>query len=194
MKKNTALFDLDGTLFSTDEVNYGAYNKAIIEYGFGELDYNFFVTECASHSYRSFIPRIIQNSKNDGSHENIELIEAIHNLKKKSYSEFIPLSRVNTHLFNMIDLLKPTHNLAIVSNASKSNCIEILDYYNKTQLFDLIVTNEDVTKHKPDPECFNYAMQKLGATPESTMIFEDSPVGIEAAIKSKATVFTIANF
>lgn len=193
-KTKTALFDLDGTLFSTDDVNYAAYNKASIEFGCGELDYNFFVTECASHSYTTFVPRIIKNGRNDDSYKDKNLIEAMHDYKKKSYSEFIHLSKVNTHLFDIIDALKPTHNIAIVSSASKSNCLEILEHYKKIELFDIIITNEDVTKHKPDPECFLYAMEKLGTTPENTMIFEDSPIGIEAAIKSKATVFTIAKF
>ena len=55
-----------------------------------------------------------------------------------------------------------------------------------TEKFDLIVTQEDVRKTKPDPECFHLAMLKAGIDKENTIIFEDSETGLEAAKASGA--------
>jgi HAD superfamily hydrolase (TIGR01509 family) len=41
--------------------------------------------------------------------------------------------------------------------------------------FDLILSNEDVKESKPSPQIYLLAMQKLGVSPEETIIVEDSP-------------------
>ena len=47
---------------------------------------------------------------------------------------------------------------------------------------------------KQDPEGFIKAMDYFNIIPENTIIFEDSNVGIEAAIKSGANIFKIEKF
>ena len=47
--------------------------------------------------------------------------------------------------------------------------------------FKVTVCGDEVTKGKPDPEPFLKAAQKLGADPETCIVFEDSPLGIRAA-------------
>jgi beta-phosphoglucomutase len=63
----------------------------------------------------------------------------------------------------------------------------ILDY------FDIILSNEDVKEAKPSPQIYLLAMEKLGVTPDETIIVEDSPHGIEAATASGAQVITVTN-
>ena len=69
-----------------------------------------------------------------------------------------------------------------------------MEYTKKINLFDLILTSEDIKNPKPDPEGFLLAMSYYNVTPKDCMIFEDSDVGIEAAKKTKANVFKIENF
>ena len=46
MKKNKlALFDLDGTLFDTNEVNYRAYQKALAHFGF-KFEHDYWYRNC----------------------------------------------------------------------------------------------------------------------------------------------------
>jgi len=53
------------------------------------------------------------------------------------------------------------------------------------EYFDIIVTNEDVKKNKPYPDCYNFAVEKLNVDPNYCIIVEDSEKGIESAKKSK---------
>ena len=50
----------------------------------------------------------------------------------------------------------------------------------------IVVTSDDVTFGKPDPEGYAQAIRRLGAAPERVAVFEDSGGGIAAAIASGA--------
>ena len=54
--------------------------------------------------------------------------------------------------------------------------------------------SEDGTKSKPDAEGYLRAMEGCGGTPAETMIFEDSGLGLEAALASGAAVFKVEAF
>ncbi len=55
---------------------------------------------------------------------------------------------------------------------------------------ELIVTAYDVTHGKPDPEPYQKGMQKCGVKPWETMVVENAPLGVRAAVAAKC--FTIA--
>ena len=57
---------------------------------------------------------------------------------------------------------------------------------------DGIISGDDVTLPKPNPECFLQAMKRADATPRETIIFEDSAMGLEAAERSGAAYVKIA--
>lgn len=184
MKNKLAIFDLDGTLFNTEDVNFAAYESALNEYGY-DLEYKYFCEECNGLSYKKFLPKII---------DNVDLLEPIHELKKGLYSKNLSRAKINQHLFNIIESIKGEYYLAVVTTASKKNCLEILEYFNKKDIFDLIISYEDVNNVKPDPEGFKKAMEYFHIKPKETIIFEDSNVGIKAANDSGANVFIINKF
>lgn len=101
---------------------------------------------------------------------------------------------MNEPLFQIISCIRPYFYLSIVTTASKRNCLEILRNFNKLELFDLIITHEDVNKIKPDPEGFIKAMTYFKIASANTIIFEDSDAGIEAAKHSGAAVYMVSNF
>lgn len=185
MKNKLAIFDLDGTLFDTTEVNFFSYSQAMEKFNY-ELPYEYFLEKCYGKYYKEFLPEIIGNSE--------EVLEKIHNLKKELYAKNLDKAKINTHLFNIIDNIKEDYYVAICTTASKKNTIEILKEFKKLEKFDLILTNEEVKKKKPDPEGYCKVMEHFKITPENTMIFEDSSVGIEAARRSKANVFVVNKF
>jgi HAD superfamily hydrolase (TIGR01509 family) len=54
-------------------------------------------------------------------------------------------------------------------------------------LFDALVTGDDVTRNKPDPEIFQKAAKKLGVNPEDCIVIEDAISGLQAARKAGMT-------
>lgn len=58
--------------------------------------------------------------------------------------------------------------------------------------FDALVTAEDVTHNKPDPEIFIHAMDRLGLGPPSCVVVEDTLPGIAAALASGARCLALS--
>lgn len=188
-KQYLAIFDLDGTLFDTTKVNYFAYSKAlekekIISIGF---DFDYFCKFCNGNDFRDFIPKVCGSITQ-------EQLELVHKRKTELYRENLGMARKNELLFQMAKSLKKDYYIAIATTASKKNTNDILEYFNEKELFDIIVTKEDVLLTKPEAECYKTIMSKLKIAPENTMIFEDSEIGIEAARKSGASYIRVYGF
>ena len=56
---------------------------------------------------------------------------------------------------------------------------------------EFILSNQDVSKGKPDPEMYNKAISRLGLVPEECLIVEDNPNGLKAAYGSGAHVLKV---
>jgi beta-phosphoglucomutase len=70
---------------------------------------------------------------------------------------------------------------AIGSSAPRANLELILQRTGIERYFDALVSMEDTTRGKPDPQVFLTAAQKLGAVPTRCVVFEDAVAGVQAA-------------
>ena len=61
------------------------------------------------------------------------------------------------------------------------------------ELFNLVVSGDDpaIARGKPAPDIFVIAAARLGAEPASTLVFEDSPLGLEAGIAAQMRVVAV---
>lgn len=57
--------------------------------------------------------------------------------------------------------------------------------------FEAVVTSEDVRHGKPAPDIFLEAARRIGAPPEACLVFEDAPLGIEAALAAGMAVIAL---
>ena len=188
LKNKLAIFDLDGTLFDTKDVNYNAYQKAIrmteID---GKIDYDDFCKLYNGKNYREFLPKIIPNISE-------EQLKKIHNFKKNIYQEHLDKAKKNDLLFSMIEEIKEKFYISIVTNASKKNVEDILEKFSVKNLFDLLITQEDVKNPKPSAEGFLKAMNYFNISKENTIIFEDSEIGIQAANKAETNYVKVYGY
>jgi beta-phosphoglucomutase len=70
---------------------------------------------------------------------------------------------------------------AIGTSASSADVDRLLREVGLRQHFRVVVTSDDTTSGKPDPEVYQLAARRLGVAAEGCVVFEDSLVGIEAA-------------
>ena len=174
------MIDLDGTLFDTKEINYRAYKEAIEPYGF-EIDYKYYCEFCNGKYYMDFLPQITTSDK--------IILQEMHKRKKEAYNKYLSYARVNQALVDLIKGRDAECKAVLVTTASKQNTYDLLNKFELVDMFDSILTNDDIIKPKPDPEGYLKAMTQYHVEPKECVIFEDSNVGIEAAEKTGATIF-----
>ena len=98
--------------------------------------------------------------------------------------------RVATGLDRMLALPVPQ---AIVSGSTREEVMMMMDNIRlPADSVDFILCDEDVGRGKPDPEGFLRAVARLGVPAPETLVFEDSPAGIEAARRGGCAVAFVA--
>lgn len=175
--------DLDGTLFNTTMVNYLAYKEAIQKFGY-ELSYDYFYKFCNGRYYKHFLSELFPEITEDLMHE-------IHTSKKALYKKYISEAKLNVPLMRLLDICRRECKLALVTTASLENTHDILHAFGLMNYFDLVLTHEDISNVKPDPEGYIKAMAFFRVSPQECVIFEDSDTGIEAAMRSGAQYFKV---
>jgi beta-phosphoglucomutase len=82
---------------------------------------------------------------------------------------------------------------ALYTNSIRQTAETAMYNLGLASYFDLIISNQDVSAPKPDPEGYTRAMSDLCVLPQRTLIVEDSDVGIEAATLSGAHVVRVSS-
>jgi beta-phosphoglucomutase family hydrolase len=70
---------------------------------------------------------------------------------------------------------------AMATGAGQANIRFNLAAMQLEAAFEVVIGADDIEKGKPDPEVFLTAANRLGVSPTNCIVFEDAPLGIEAA-------------
>jgi beta-phosphoglucomutase len=183
------IFDMDGVLIDAKDWHYEALNRALGLFGME-------------------ISRTDHLTTFDGlpTRRKLELLTATENLPiglhgflnrlKQSYTLEIVSTRcrpIFAHEFALARLKARGVKLAVASNSVRDSVTMMMERANLAPHLDLMLSNEDVARAKPDPEIYQTAMERLGVTPEETLILEDNEHGIRAARQSGAHLLVVQN-
>jgi HAD superfamily hydrolase (TIGR01509 family) len=104
-------------------------------------------------------------------------------------------------LIELIDTLRAERiPMALATSAPKANVVHTLAELELASAFPVIVRGDEVARGKPAPDVFIEAARRLGVDPAGCLVFEDAPMGIEAAtaagmkVVALTTSFTRAHF
>jgi HAD superfamily hydrolase (TIGR01509 family) len=75
--------------------------------------------------------------------------------------------------------------ISVASGNRKPQVLEVLDAIGVADLFEIVVTPEDVERGKPHPDMFLLAAKRMGVAPELCLVIEDSPLGVQAAERAR---------
>lgn len=172
MDIRSIITDFDGTLVNTFQANYHAYREAFSRVGLTLAvdDYR----KCYGLRFDGFMERM--------GIDDVQLRKQIRTIKGECYPDYFSMLTVNQPLLDFIRMFRAGGGkTAVASTARGKNLSNALHHIGATGDFDLILAGEDVKEGKPSPEIYNTVMARLGVTPDQTLIFEDSTVGIQAA-------------
>jgi pyrophosphatase PpaX len=81
----------------------------------------------------------------------------------------------------LVALKKQGKKLALVTTSLRHNLDVVMGKHGVEVLFDIIVTSEDVKKHKPDPESINLVLERFGVGRDRAIMLGDSSHDLLAA-------------
>lgn len=169
------LVDMDGTLVDTAAANYEAYAEALRAVGVS-VTRQAFDEVAPGRNWRQFLPTLVAAAGADADPAAV----AAH--KARLYPDKISLTMVNEALVGLIRSGRGVWRTALVTTASAPNVAAVLRHHRLEELFDTIVTGSEVARHKPDPEAYRIAAERLGLTAAQCLIIEDSDIGVASAI------------
>ena len=184
------IFDLDGVLIDSKEIHFNALNLALSEFG---DDY--------------VISRKEQDTVFEGLTTNVKLdiltktkglpIDLHENIwrRKQEYSaKLFESTSKDEDLVNIFRFIKSRGiKIAVASNSIRQTLDTCLESLGVAGYVDYSLSNEDVEFPKPNPEIYNKCMEHLKGTTENTVIFEDSEIGLRAALATGAKVEKVLN-
>jgi HAD superfamily hydrolase (TIGR01509 family) len=184
------IFDLDGVLVDSKEIHFNALNLAL-----SEFDSSFIITR---DEQNSTFEGLTTRSKLDILTKTKNLPEELHHYVwklKQAYSAALFTSvSADQELINLFKFIRSSGiKIAVASNSIRETLDSCLRSLGLLDLIDYSLSNEDVTFPKPNPEIYNRVMEYFKATPLTTVIFEDSPIGLTAAYESGAMVEPVRN-
>jgi beta-phosphoglucomutase len=172
------LFDLNGTMIDDMEYHIIAWHDILNELGAG-ISYEKAKSECYGKN-NELLERIFPGRFSDAEKNRMSIAK-----EEKYQQEFRPRLKLIDGLDRFInEAFDQNIPMAIGSAAIKFNVDFVLDGLSIRQYFKSIVSADDVFYSKPNPETYLKCSVELGILPESCIVFEDSPRGVECASRA----------
>lgn len=165
------LLDMDGVVTNTESQYEAFWDRLKDKYGLKMDDFKHRVKgkrlKDIVSEFFSFLP--IEKQKNVANDiRTYELEEMVY-------------TPINGVLEFVKSLKKSKYKTALVTGSLRIRAQKAMKDIGLTDYFDILITADDVTKGKPDPECFRMGAEKLGVLPSECIVFEDAFNGIESA-------------
>jgi HAD superfamily hydrolase (TIGR01509 family) len=187
MTIEAVVFDMDGVLIDARDWHYEALNRALALLGYTISRYDHLSTYDGLPTRRKLemlslergLPRALHGFLNDLKQQ--YTMELVHARCKPVFQ----------HEFALSNLRSRGYRLAVASNSVGRTVEVMLERANLAPYLSATVSNEDVTRAKPDPEMYALAMERLGVAPARTLVVEDNEHGIQAAQAAGAHVLVV---
>ena len=168
------IWDIDGTLVDTGDLHFDSWVRLAQDIA------KPFNREMFTATFGRRNPEIIAEVFGQYSPEEV----AEMGFRKEEYYRAEAKKGVNL-LPGVRELLTGLHAAGFKqstgSSAPRQNVDMILDITDSRKYFEAVVSMEDTTRGKPDPQVFQVAAQRLKVAAERCLVMEDAIAGIQAA-------------
>jgi HAD superfamily hydrolase (TIGR01509 family) len=179
------VFDLDGVLLDSCDIHYDALNQALQEVVGRTI---------SKHEHETIFNGLSTRTKLSKLGVFGDDAERVYKRKQEltqlAFEGLEPSDRLQDM---MRGLTESGIRVVCASNCIRKTVELVLKKLGIYDSMDAVFSNEDVTHPKPAPDMYLRAMDATGHSPFETLIFEDSYVGLQAAVASKAGVHYVRN-
>lgn len=191
------LFDFDGVIANTEPLHFAGLRRTLADIGITLTESDYYDNYLGFDDRGCFLAALQAN----GRPTSPELIRDLMKTKAVAY-----LTSIKDHLVLFPGVTKfiqdaaAHYPLAIASGALRPEIELILEQAGIRKAFLHITSAEDVSRGKPDPQPFQYALAgltqqrpELGLDAASCLVIEDSLPGIRSAKSAGMKVLAVAN-
>jgi beta-phosphoglucomutase-like phosphatase (HAD superfamily) len=172
------IFDLDGTLVDSMPLHLESWKKACNRFGI-KIDSSLLRLYTGSPGWVIAAAIIEQNGLN-GSVTVDEIIKAKLEESYKTQHLIKPIEPVAEIVHKYYGILP----MAVGSGGHREAVESSLEVTGMRRFFEIIVTANDVSQHKPHPETFLKCADLMKVDPKFIEVFEDGDLGLQAAVSA----------
>ena len=187
MAKRAFIFDMDGTIVDNMSFHTQSWITFFQRRG-KDIDADEFFRTTAGRQGKEII------RSHMGEHLLDDEVLTLNEEKEAVYRELYEPHRKTVAGFDELiaSARESSVALAVATAAPNANIVFTLDGLDLRHHFDAVVGAADVARGKPHPDVFLLAAERCGVLPEDCIVFEDAPLGVEAARRAgmKAVVLT----
>lgn len=175
MKKvNTVMFDFDGTIMDTNDIILNSWNYTFNKLRGHDADKKLMLEhfgEPLELSMKKFFDA-------DGD----QVKEYIDIYRSYQTDNFVNEIKLFPGVIEMLESLKNSgYTLALVTSRLKHTTMQGVEKFRLDKYFDVVITANDCTKHKPDPQPVNITLEKLNKTAEEAVMVGDTVMDLGCA-------------
>ena len=170
-------FDFNGTLSDDEPVLARVYSELFAELGH-PLTPDEYYEHLAGHTDEEMFVRWLGESSEELIRERV-----------RRYNTLVSDgSTVDEDVRDAVRWAAARMPVAVVSAALRDEIEPVLNASGLRNLFALVLSQDDVTRGKPDPQPYLLAAERLGLSPDELLVFEDTDVGVASAKAAGAQV------
>ena len=193
------LMDFNGVIIDDEPVQMRAYQKVLADEGVPLTEEEYY--SCLGMDDRTFVRAAYTRNGLEVADEKVsELVDAKAAVWRDLIKDGVPLF---PGVEGFIRKTAREFSLGIVSMARRQNIEYALERSGLRDCFRMIVSAEDVSKHKPDPECYllgfeaiNHVRSEDGlprVAPHECLVIEDAPQGVLAGKRAGMKTIGVIN-
>ena len=193
------LFDFNGVIIDDEPLQMKAYQRVLGAEGVAVSEEQYYALLGADDV--SFVRRMFESAERELPDELLRsLVAAKSRAHRESLAGELPLF---PGVVNFVKALTREYPLGIVSMALRDEIDHVIERAALRGVFDVIISAEDVTACKPDPGCYNGALELLNRKrgeahvlplqASECLVVEDAPPGIEAARRAGMRTLGVTN-
>jgi HAD superfamily hydrolase (TIGR01509 family) len=181
------LFDMDGLLADTENLNIGVAVNICKEFGISLNSQE--RQNCIGITNKKFYRELFKKKK-----LNLD-IQAVLNLHYQFYEKALLVRAKPFPAARQLPLKLKAYGykLGMVSGSTKRQIDIVLKKLGLKQIFDVIISADDIKNSKPDPEGYLLVARRLHLNPKECVVLEDSATGVTAAKKAGMEVIGVVN-
>lgn len=184
MTKKGILFDMDGTLINTYEnINF---RQALSELKTVQKTLILKILKSRVRSFAEMETRILQEVEDPA--EGKELVRRVSDFLLEHYDN-TPLKKDALMFLQYVK--QKNYKICLCTNNATEIVSHILREKHMEAYFDYVITSQQVTRSKPDPQMYLEALHNIDLTAEECIVFEDTENGVMAARNAGIDVIVV---